>query len=66
MEDYLKNTVEKLAIPSLRNASGEQWNQAMELMETLIRETGYAPTITSWEDEENRSIKTLVSHLPEK
>ncbi len=59
MEDYLKNTVEKLAVPSLRNASGEQWNQAMELMETLIREAGYSPATTSWEDEENRFYKNF-------
>ena len=45
MEAYLEEVVEKLAVPGLRNASGERWTEAMELMQDLIRTAGFEPKI---------------------
>jgi len=63
MEEYLKNTVERLAIPSFRSATGNTWESAMCLMEELIKETGHVPEIFEWSDEAGRIYRNFSVFL---
>ncbi len=57
MEKELENIIQRLSVPGLRNAKGSQWDSAMNLMESLIMETGNIPNIQAWKDENKRSYK---------
>jgi Zn-dependent M28 family amino/carboxypeptidase len=64
MEAYLEEVVEKLAVPGLRNASGERWAEAMELMQDLIRSAGFEPKIQEWEGEGGVIFRNFIVPLP--
>lgn len=64
MEAYLEQVVEKLAVPGLRNASGDRWEEAMGLMQDLIRSAGFKPEIQEWQGEEGGIFRNFIVSLP--
>ena len=63
MEEYLKKTVESLAISSFRNAKGNSWESAMRLMEDQINQTGHVPEIFEWSDDSGRKYRNFSVFL---
>jgi Zn-dependent M28 family amino/carboxypeptidase len=60
MEKYLKEIVTKLSVPGLRNATGENWPQAMKIIYEEILKIGYEPIIQEWHDEKGTYRNFIV------
>tara|TARA_B110000285_G_scaffold220038_1_gene271360 strand:+ start:1185 stop:2027 length:843 start_codon:yes stop_codon:yes gene_type:complete len=60
MEDYLSSIVKKLAVPGMRNASGDFWNETMSLIEFFLNELSVEPKIHEWKDENGRKFRNYI------
>jgi Zn-dependent M28 family amino/carboxypeptidase len=59
MKQYLEHSVKQLSVAGLRNATGPKWDMAMDLMATLIKETGHCPKVEEWKASDNRIFRNF-------
>ena len=63
MDGYLKNIVERLAVPGLRNASGSRWVETMETIQQMIQSTGFDPEIQEWTGEDGMVYRNFIVRI---